>query len=143
MWVKLIYGFIETLVVLLFVLQICNIKIPVTRLIFLTSCKVLVILAVRALYAHNIYIIISNSIFFDLLFIWLFTGVLNFRVIIASTTAYLLIVFIEQPITLFFFNYFHDLDYRIAWVLTGLPHILVLAAIIFLIRKAAFLNAQN
>lgn len=137
LWLNGVYGYIEIFVFCLFVINLSNIKVSFSKLLLMTFCVLLIILPVRII-AGNVFIQFGMGFLIYLLFIWLFTGEISFKVTLYLMICYLISAVVEPVSYLLALNLLGSFNYKLVWFVSGLPHILIIAFITLVIREKKF-----
>lgn len=132
-WLLIPYGFIETLAAFYFICTVAEIKISTFNFVVAATIKLFTNLAIKAIFPQNFLILALSSFIFCVLIIWIFTGIIGPLVWMATAGALFLIAIFEVLSGLIFIHTHNQSIY--SWLLTGLPHILVLIFFSFIIRK--------
>ncbi len=135
-WVMIPYGFVERIVILEFVCCASGIGMKKMDLIIAALVGFFFTLAIRAIFPGDYFIISLFCGISTVAIIWFFTGITGVRVwissifvlFILSTVEAISYVYATQSLLKFF-------SFISVWVLTGIPHIVVLLLASFLIKK--------
>lgn len=126
-WLLASYGFMEQIIIFLFVIKVSGLKVSLQKLLLMSLTALAGLLLVRFVFQGGLIINILSNIFFDVILIWLFTSEFKTNIIASSALAWLLTAMIETTMVFIFLPYFSHLNFYLVWILTGLPHIIILA----------------
>lgn len=131
----LAYGFVEILVLVFFITILSEIKTNKLKLVLIAICKLALLIMVRRVVDGNLIIINITSVLSSIVLIWAFTRAINFKVIICSFLGMIIINICEPVSFVLGQKYLTHINENLAWIITGLPHILVLLGSILLYRR--------
>ncbi|MCL4441263.1 MAG: hypothetical protein M1609_11960 [Firmicutes bacterium] len=139
-WVMIPYGFVEKLAVFFFICRVTGTSITRTGLVAVSVLALTVNLALREMLPIGLFVgyyilIVANVAVISLLFM-VFTG--NGRLMVWTTAviASSVLIIVEYPVSVMGELYLKNLiSYTFLWVITGIPHIVVLLALAFLSGK--------
>ena len=135
-WVMIPYGFVERIAILEFVCSLSGIKMKKLDLIIASLVGLFFTLAVRAVFPGNYFITTLFSIMSTIVIIYFFTGVTGVRVWMSTIIAMFIVAVVEFILyTYAFSSLLKIFSFISVWVLTGIPHVVVLLGGSLLIKK--------
>lgn len=124
-WLIFSYGLIETTSILTFICVLSGIKIDNMKLIMAAVLKLLLVIGFRNIFPDaaliSIFAVITN-----IFFIWLFFRVIDNKVVIYSILSIIIVMAVSPVAISVGIKFIYSVNFFIIWVLTGMPHIIVL-----------------
>lgn len=144
LWVMIPYGLVEKIVLFYFVCSITKTRINIVGLLAASSVALAANLAVREIWAFNYYILIFFNVIMTVLLIWIVTRESKPAIVIATAMAMAVILVIEYPAVIMGEKLLEKLNSPLLiWIITGIPHILVLLAAALVFGKVGNAHDQT
>lgn len=129
---RLGYGLVETSVFMWFIIVFLNIKLDRARVTIMVLCTLLTIMGLREVTNNLLIHVLAGMAVFNF-YLWLFTGRKGISVLLAVLITYITGIILEPLSIVLFPVYASGLDYKLAWLVSGMPHILVIALITLIV----------
>lgn len=131
----LVYGIIEKIVLLMFIFSITASNMDKYRIFAMSVIITIATLVVRHFFNYYALIIILNIIIY-ILIVKLFSKGTSLRIISIATVLMFIVVIITEMISNYVGDeYFAYLNDYYLWLLTGLPHLMILSIITYIIKR--------
>jgi hypothetical protein len=139
-WVMIPYGLVEKMVLFFFICKVTGTSITRTGLVAASALALAVNLVLREMLPISLfvgyYIMIVANIAVAALLFKMFTGNGRLMVWIATVIAFTVLIVVEYPVEVMGELYLKNLSsYILFWVITGIPHIVILLALAILSGK--------
>lgn len=144
LWVMLPYGLIEKIVLIYFICRITKTRISMVRLLAASSVALAANLAIREIWAVNYYIMIIFNVIVTSLLIGIVTGNSKPTIVVTTAMAMAIILVIEYPAVIMGEKLLEQFNRPLlVWIITGIPHILVLLAAALVFGKVGNAHDQT
>jgi len=144
LWVIIPYGLIEKIVLFYFICRVTKTRITIRGLLAASSVALAANLGIRETWALSYYIMIFFNVFVTVFLIWLVTGNNKPTIFITTAIAIATILVIEYPAVIMGDKLLEQFNRPLlAWIITGIPHILVLLAAALVFGKVGNAHDQT
>lgn len=142
-WLICMYGLVEKILILYFISNLLNLKIDKKHYIIIASILLFINLLIRNNCSQYIVIILS-SLIATIIILKIYFKATNILKIISSTIISLIILIVsEVAFTVPIFNYFRNLEEIFLWLVTGIPHLIILFISSIIVREVKCVYAKQ